>query len=225
MNKLSFKLAVAAFLASVPATAFAQPSDGRIQIKLLGTAVLPDGKIDEVVSDRIGLPAQSQTKASDRVIPTLAVEYFLNDSISVETICCVTPHNVTGQGGIAGAKLISNAIILPATVTAKYHFNSGSAFKPYVGAGPAYFFIFGEKADDSARALGATRADLSDGLGVALQAGVDVALNERGLGLSVDAKRYFVGTTASFRSATTTLLETKHKLDPWVVSVGLGYRF
>jgi outer membrane protein len=60
---------------------------------------------------------------------------------------------------------------------------------------------------------------------VALQAGVDVKLNERGLGLSIDAKRYFIDTTATFRAGNITALQTRHKLDPWVVSGGLAYRF
>lgn len=224
MRKIFASAACLAAL-SIAAPAFAGSSEGKIQIKAFATGVLPDGKITSVTTDRIGLPAKSQTKASDSVVPTVAVEYFLSPSFSVETICCVTPHNVTGQGGLAGAKLIKNAIILPATITAKYHLNTGSAIKPYIGAGPAHFFIFSEDVDSSARTLGATSVDLTNDWGIALQAGVDVELNKRGLGLSIDAKRYFVDTTARFRAASTTVLETRHKLDPWVVSAGVAYRF
>jgi len=211
-------LAAAAFAAP----AYAASPDGRIQIKAFATGVLPDGKITSVRTDRIGLPAGSQTKASDAVVPTVAIEYFVSPSLSVETICCVTPHDVTGRGGLNGAKLIKNAIILPATVTAKYHFDTGSAIKPYIGAGPTHFFIFSENADSTARTLGATNVNLSNDWGVALQAGMDVNLNERGLGLSIDAKRYFVDTTATFRTGKVTALQTRHKLDPLVVSAGLA---
>lgn len=225
MLKFSVVIASAAITIAFSPAAMAGNSEGRLQVKAFATAVLPDGKITDVRTDRIGLPARAQAKASDSFVPTIAAEYFLSPNLSVESICCVTSHDVTGQGGLAGAKLFSNAIILPATITAKYHFNTGTAFKPYVGAGPAYFFIFGEDVGSSARALGATSASLSNDLGIALQAGLDVKLNDRGLGLSVDAKRYFVDTTARFRAGTTTLLETKHELDPWVVSAGFAYRF
>ena len=124
-----------------------------------------------------------------------------------------------------GARLIENAIILPATVTAKYHFNLSEGVKPYLGAGPTHFFIFSEDVGADAAALGATDVNLSDELGFVLQAGLDLKLNDKGLGLSIDAKRYFVGTTATFRAGAATALQTKHDLDPWVISAGLAYRF
>lgn len=225
MKHLSVQITLAACLAVTPVTAFAQPEGGQIQVKLLGTAVLPEGNITSVRTDTIGLPAGSQTKADNSVVPTIAAEYFLSPNFSVETICCITSHNVSGNGALAGANLIKNAVILPATITAKYHLNTGTAFKPYIGAGPSYFVIFGEDVDSSAQALGATSASLSNDLGFALQAGADISLNDKGLGLSIDAKRYFIDTTARFRAGTITLLETKHRLDPWVISAGLAYRF
>ena len=220
-------VAAAALLAAatLATPAYAGNPEGRFQVKAFVTGVLPDGKITSVQTDGIGLPAGSQTKASDTVVPTLAIEYFVSPSFSIETICCVTPHDVTGVGPLNGAKLVNNAIILPATITAKYHLNTGSAIKPYIGVGPTHFFIFSEEVDSSARALGATSVDLSNDWGVAVQAGVDIKLNDRGLGLSLDAKRYFVETTATFRAGSTTALQTRHKLDPWVVSAGLAYRF
>jgi len=225
MTKFWTVLAASAALVSVPA--FAQPSDaqGKIQIKLLGTAVLPHGKITDVRTDLLGLPPTAQTKASDSFVPTIAAEYFLTPQFSIETICCVTPHEVQGAGPIAGTKLVKNAVILPATVTLKYHLETGAGFKPYIGAGPSYFFIFGEDVDAGAAGLGLTNVNLSDDFGFALQAGTDIKINDKGLGLTLDAKRYFIDTTARFRAGDVTRLETRHKLDPWVLSAGLAYRF
>lgn len=218
-------LALAAFSLPLAAPAAAEDRAGSVQVKGFVTGVLPDGEITEVLTDTIGLPANSDTRATDSVVPTVAVEYFLSNNFSIETICCVTPHDVRGTGGLAGAELIDNAIILPATVTGKLHFDLGTGIKPYVGAGPAYFFIFSEDVGADAAALGVTDVDLSDELGVALQAGMDIALSETGLGLSFDAKRYFIGTTANFNAGNTVALQTEHELDPWVVSGGLTYRF
>jgi outer membrane protein len=58
-----------------------------------------------------------------------------------------------------------------------------------------------------------------------LQAGFDLPINDKGLGLSVDAKRYFVNTTASWFAGDTEVLRTRHRIDPWVISAGLAYRF
>jgi len=220
---LGASLAALVALSAFPATA--QDPNGRFMVKGFVTAVLPDGAITDVRTDAIGLPTGSQVSASDSYVPTVAIEYFFTPSFSVETICCVTPHDVEGEGPLAGAALIDDAIILPATVTAKYHWSMANGFKPYVGAGLTHFFIFSEDVGSDAAALGATDVDLSDEFGFVLQAGFDLPLNDRGLGFSVDAKRYFVDTTATFRAGSATALLTEHTLDPWVVSAGVSYRF
>lgn len=202
----------------------AQAEQGDLQVKLLGTAVLPDGKITEVTTDIVNLPANTQTKANDNFVPTIAIEYYFTDNFSVETICCVTQHDVDAVSGLPGAELVSNAKLIPATFTAKYHFDLG-AVKPYVGAGPAYFLWISDKPGAATLDLGVTDTDLSDEFGVALQAGVDIELNDKGLGLTLDAKRYFVDTTARWYAGETLAIETEHKLDPWVLSAGVSYRF
>ncbi len=223
MRKLPLLLATAAFAAAVQPV-HAQEGQGRLQVKLLATGVLPDGKIDKVRTDLIGLPAGTQTSANDNVVPTLAIEYFVSPAVSVETICCMTQHDVDGTAGLPGAELVSNAKLVPATVTVKYHFNSGGV-SPYVGAGPAYFLFFKEKPGAATRTLGATRFDMSNELGFALQAGVDIPVNDTGLAVSLDAKRYFIDTNARWFAGATKVLETRHQLDPWVISAGVALRF
>lgn len=217
----------AAALAGTATPAVAGSPDGKLQVKLLGTAVLPDGKITSVRSDTtVSLPAATQTKANDNVVPTLAIEYFFTPEISLETICCLTQHDVDGTQDIAGLELVSDAKILPATFTLKYHLNAGG-ISPYVGAGPTYFIFIDEKPGAFAKSgLGATRLKMDDSLGVALQAGVDVPINNQGLSLSLDAKKYFLNADARwYDSSDNLLLHTKHKIDPWVLSAGLAYRF
>lgn len=225
MKSFTVGAAVAALALVSAAPAAAQDPNGRFQVKGFVTAVLPDGEITEVRTDTIGLPGGSQVSASNSYVPTVAIEYFVNPSFSLETICCVTLHDVEGEGALAGAALIDDAIILPATVTAKYHWAMDGGFKPYVGAGVTHFFIFNEEVGSDAAALGATDVGLSDEFGFVLQAGFDMPLNDQGLGFSVDAKRYFVDTTATFRAGATTALQTEHALDPWVISAGVSYRF
>ncbi|MEL7447513.1 MAG: OmpW family outer membrane protein, partial [Pseudomonadota bacterium] len=167
----------------------------------------------------------TQTEANDNVVPTLAIEYFVSDNFSIETICCLTQHDVDAVSGLPGAELVSNAQLIPATVTAKAHFDIGGV-KPYIGAGPAYFLWISDKPGAATIPLGVTDTDLSDEFGFALQAGFDLELGDGGFGLAVDAKRYFVDTTARWFDGTGTLvIETEHKLDPWVVSGGVTYRF
>ncbi len=214
-------------LFATPAMAQDNSSDraGDVQIKLLATAVLPDGAITDINVNVPGLPATTQTKANDNVTPTIAVEWFVTNNVSVETIAGMTQHDVDATAGLpAGAELVSNAKLIPATVTAKYHFDLGGV-KPYVGAGPAYFLWVSDDPGAATLPLGVTDTDLSNELGLALQAGFDLPLDDTGLGLSVDVKRYFIDTTARWFVGNTLAIETEHKLDPWVISAGVAYRF
>jgi outer membrane protein len=223
MNKLTLVAAIAAAAFAVPA--FAQTPDGHWQVKLLATGVLPDGKIVEVKNNAVGIPAASQTKANDNVVPTLAVEYYATPNISLETICCLTQHHVDGAGPIAGTAIVDHVLILPATLTVKYHVNAGP-IRPYVGVGPSLFLIFDEKPGATTRALGGTRLQMSNEVGLALQAGVDIPVNDKGLGVSFDAKKYFIDTTLHVYAASgAEVLTTRHSLDPWVLSGGVYVRF
>jgi len=218
-------------LAATPAMAQGADTDraGDIQFKLLGTAVLPDGKITDIRVNLPGLPATTQTRANDNITPTIAIEYFISNTISIETIAGITQHDVDATAGLpVGAELVSNAKLIPATVTAKYHFDLGpklGGVKPYVGAGPSYFLWVDDDPGAATLPLGVTKNTLSNEFGIALQAGVDVPLNDTGLGLSVDVKRYFIDTTARWFVGNTLAIETEHKLDPWVISARLAYRF
>lgn len=227
----SLATAIAAVMMA-PATAMAGSADGKLQIKVLGTGVLPDGKIVEANANTattlgaaVAGTVGTQTKANDNYVPTIAIEYFFNPMFSVETICCLTQHHVDGAGGLpSSARLVDHVLILPATVTLKAHLDAGPV-KPYVGVGPSWFHIMGEKPGAFAKGANITGVKLSDEFGVALQAGVDIPVNDQGMGLSIDAKKYFIDTTATFYEGSTVALKSKHSLDPWVVSAGISYRF
>lgn len=218
-------LAVA--LASSPALAQeeAKYESGDIQLKVLATAVLPDGNITDVNVDAVGLPAGTDTIASDNYVPTIAAEYFFSENFSIETIAGTTQHDVdTISGFPPGTELVSDALLLPATVTAKAHFDAGGV-KPYIGAGAAYFIWLSVDPGAAVVPLGVTDTDLTDELGLVLQAGIDVPVGDDGFGVTLDAKRYFIDTTAQWFAGNTLVIETEHKLDPWVLSAGVSYRF
>ena len=211
-------------LSMVASPVMAQADDARLQVKVLGTGVLPDGKIKRLDTDIVGLPAGTQTAASDNYVPTIAVEYFFAENFSLETICCLTQHDVDATSGLPGAELVSNGKLIPATITAKYHFDAGG-IKPYVGAGATYFLWLDADPGAATLPLGVTNTTISDELGFMLQAGADIPIGKDGFALSLDAKRYFVDTTARWFAGNTLAIETKHDLDPWVLSAGVAYGF
>lgn len=226
MKKLMMLGSAAMALAATPALAQEGPDRaGDVQVKLLATYVGPDGKIEAINVNRPGLPATTQTRANDNVTPTIAVEYFVSNNVSLETIAGMTQHDVDATAGLPrGAELVSDAKLIPATLTAKYHFDLG-AVKPYVGAGVSWFLWVDVEPGAATRPLGVTKTTLSNDVGAVLQAGFDVPVNDKGLGVSLDVKRYFIGTTARWFAGNVLAIETEHKLDPWVISAGLSYRF
>lgn len=230
MKKFLATTAAALGALALSGAAHAGSAEGKLQVKLLATGVLPDGDITKVNNPGLiagtALASNPHTYASDNVVPTLAIEYFLTPNVSLETICCVTQHHVNGAGSLAGTNLVNHIMVIPATLTAKYHVPLGPV-RPYVGVGPTLFIMADSRPGTTAAvALGATRTKLSSELGVALQAGVDVPLGTSGFGLSLDAKKYWVRTNAHwYNAAGAEVLSTRHKLDPWVVSGGVAYRF
>ncbi len=203
----------------------AQAKAKDLDVKILATYVIADGKIDSVKYDGLNLPAGAASKASDNVTPTIALQYFVTDNLSVETIAGLTQHDVDGAGALGGTELAADVKVLPATVTLKYHFGRDGGVRPYIGAGPSYFFFIDEKSGSTTKTMGASRLKVNDTFGGALQAGVDVPLNDKGLTFSVDAKRYFMRPIATWYAGDAQVLKTRQRLDPWLISAGLGFRF
>ncbi len=234
MRKLTFARTMAALAAALTCTAAAHAEgngnpDGKFQIKLLATSVMPSGSVSSVPNDSAGLVkagSVQQTKASNNVTPTIALEYFLRPAISLETIAGVSAHHVSASAGaLAGTVLVDHALVVPATLTLKYHFlGLPYGIKPYVGVGPTLFLWVADRPSAAAQSLGITRTKLSSNVGGVLQAGIDVPVGH-GYGLSLDAKKYFVKTEAHFHTATADVEDVKVNLNPWVVSAGISYRF
>lgn len=205
--------------------AHADTPEGRWQVKAFISGVLPDGSLTKVIGPDAGMLTGANVKGDDNWVPTLALEYFITPRVSVETICCATGHHMTGTGSLNGVPLVDNAVIMPFTLSVKYHFELGGV-RPYIGAGPALAVFATRRPSPAVQGLGLESVSIPAKAGVALQAGLDIPLDIKGFSLSVDAKRYFVRPTASFKDASgDVMLQTTHKLDPLVVSAGVGYRF
>jgi outer membrane protein len=172
--------------------------------------VLPDTG----TSDWTGAPAGADLDIDNSVVPELDISYFFTNNIAVELILGVTPHDIDGAGALAGLD-IGEAWLLPPTLLLQYHFDFGHGIKPYVGAGVNYTIFFNVDGGD------AGSLDLDNNWGWALQAGVDIHLRDNWF-LNFDVKKLWLETDATVGGGAIT---TDVEIDPWIIGVGLGYRF
>ncbi len=157
-------------------------------------------------------------RLTDTVIPELDITYFFTPNIAAELILGVTPHTAKGAGTLRGLGNLGSVWLLPPTLTLQYHFTEFGAFKPYVGVGVNYTVFFGEKD----KALG--NFSVSNAFGGALQVGFDYMIN-RNWGWNVDVKKLFLRPEAKGILAGASAGQGQARLDPWLISTGLTYRF
>jgi outer membrane protein len=225
--------AAAALLATSALVAISSPSlaqdfkvksAGDIVVRARGVAVLPQekGTLNNTSLGNIGT-----VKVGNDYIPEVDFTYFFTDNIAAELIAGTSRHKVKGNlNGLGNSIEIGKVSLLPPTLTVQYHFLPKERISPYVGAGLNYTLFYNEDAANTANSAGlsVTKTDYKNRFGFALQAGVDVALTGA-WSLNLDVKKIFLKTdvTASVNGALP--VTSKVTLDPWLVGVGVGYRF
>ena len=189
--------------------------NGNFMARLGVSVVAPDSSADVFVA---GAPlAGADAEVSTEVIPSATLTYFFSNNVAAELFCCFAKHEADGKGILSGVDL-GDTWIFPPAVTLQYHFNSVGGFKPYVGAGVQYIAFFDE---GNSQLAGNPALSLDDAFGLTLQAGVDVEIGS-GLYLNADVKKTWLDMDARWQG---TAITADVDLDPWIFTVGVGYRF
>lgn len=157
-------------------------------------------------------------KIDNSLVPEIDISYFFNESTAVELILGTTPHDASVKGSALGNVDIGDVWLLPPTLLLQHHFVSDSKFKPYIGAGVNYTFFYNADTPNSGVV---TDIDYDDGFGVALQAGVDYHYKDNWY-LNLDVKRLWLDTDVSINDGA---VKAKVDIDPWLVGIGIGYRY
>ncbi|MCU0955544.1 MAG: outer membrane beta-barrel protein [Hyphomicrobium sp.] len=202
-------VAVAGSLATAALPAQAGDYSGDFLVRVQGTyldfnddsSVLPGGF------------AGTGVELANEFIPTLTLTYFLNKNIAVELFCCFASLDAELNGNTK----VADFWVFPPALTLQYHFDSMGGFKPYVGAGIQYILPFDE---EGAGPLTGANVEVDDALGFTLQAGFDMELGQ-GWYFNADVKKTWIEHTVSINGADAYDVD----IDPWIFSVGLGYRF
>lgn len=203
-------VALGMMMAGMAAPAHAEfqgKSAGDIMVRARVIGVIPD----ESASTTIG----GDVNVSDDWVPEVDFTYFVTDNIALELIAGTTKHDVSHKP--TGIDL-GEVSLLPPTLTLQYHFMPKERFSPYVGAGLNYTFFYDES---PAAGSPVTSIDYENSVGYALQAGIDYAVADQWY-LNVDVKKIFLSTDVSINGGA---INADVDLDPWLIGVGVGYRF
>lgn len=149
---------------------------------------------------------------NDRWIPEVDITYFLTPNLAAELILTY-PQKQTVNSTVVGGD-IGTFKHLPPTLTFQYHVTGIKGFRPYVGLGVNYTNISSVKILNGAVGL------KHNSYGWAAQLGADIPLGGGWL-LNLDAKKVKIGTNVYLNGAD----QGKFRVDPVLLSVGVGYRF
>lgn len=137
----------------------------------------------------------------------------INSFLSVELVLATASQEVTAPAAVAPSGSLGSVNHLPPTLLLQLHPVTRGTVLPYLGAGGNLTYFY-------AKSGGLEDLKLSTSLGYAFQAGVDFAITERAL-FNLDAK--YVNIETDVKSGSTKLFHLK--VNPFVIGVGLGYRF
>lgn len=215
MSTMRYLLAGVAALAlagTAQAQDFKPKEKGLVMLNVRATGVMTDA--DDPILTAAGAATGLNVDVKDDVMPTIGLSYFLTDNVAVEVIAGTTNHEVRAKGPGVDVT-VHKTWVLPPVVSLQYHFNPAGKVSPYVGAGVNYMIFYSGEDENG------FDVELDDGFGLALQAGVDVAI-QGAWSANVDVKKVFFETDANINNGA---LKSSVKLDPWVVSAGFGYKF
>jgi outer membrane protein len=193
-------------LATISSQAFAQQQEGPWLVRVRAVNLDPANKSDPVN----GTGAANRLTINSKTIPELDISYFFTPNWAAELVLTYPQKQKVMMDGAQ----IGTFKHLPPTLTMQYHFTPEKTISPYVGAGVNYTRISSVKLLNGAAQLE------SSSVGLALQAGVDFKIDKK-WSLNLDVKK--VQIRSDVRTAAGQISAVK--IDPWLVGVGVGYRF
>jgi outer membrane protein len=208
----------AGVLAAIPARA----DEGPFMIRLRAVYLDFAQKSDAIPT--LGVPADAIT-INKKTIPDIDLEYFFTRNVSTELVLTYPQsQTVTVQKSALGGPVdIGTFKHLPPTLTAKWNFIPDGTVRPYVGVGVNLTLISSVSLDRVAALNTITgKIDLdSSSFGIASQAGFDVKVADH---VFINADLKYVTLKSDVKTANFGKVSTVH-LDPWLIGVGVGYRY
>lgn len=206
----------ATFGSLIALPAQAQEAQGNWLVRARAVRIDPSNHSDAIGA--LAIPADAIT-VNDKTIPEIDITYFFTPNIATELVLTVPQKQTVTvqQSTLGGPVAIGTFKHLPPSLMLQYHFAPDAKIRPYAGVGLNYTRI--SSVNLNVPTVG--RLDLDHhSFGLALGAGVDIAV-AKNMFLNFDVKKVQLRTDVSLAG---TKLSTV-KVDPWLIGVGVGYRF
>ncbi len=244
-RKTALASLIAAALAAAAPFAFSadaengagNPADSKWRVRGRVIGIIPNDDSRHIFLEAGGTATElaNGVKVDNAFVPEIDVTYMVTPNIGIEAIAGMANHDIKIDGsdptldglGVTDGTKIFDVWVLPPTVTLQYHFMPTAHFRPYAGVGVNYTaMLWNDATDNLERTLGSpVDVDTSSSWGWAAQAGFDYDINGRWF-VNADVKYIDMDTTASLQVQTLGAgLRVNADIDPWVVGVGVGYRF
>lgn len=213
---LGAAVSLSALAVFAPAAASAQETQGDWLVR--ARAVRLDPANHSTAIGALAVPSDAIT-INSKTIPEIDITYFFTPNIAAELVLTVPQkqHVTIEQSALGGPVEIGTFKHLPPSLLLQYHFIPNGTFRPYIGAGLNYTRI------SSTRLSVPTVGELQlehNSFGLALGAGIDIAI-AKNVFLNLDVKKLQIRTDVKLTGTTLSTV----KVDPWLIGVGIGYRF
>lgn len=190
---------------------------GDLLLRVRGLAMIPQesGRDDQL---------HGEIKAGNAYVPELDLTYFFNDYFSAELIAATTRNTIKDKGSTLGDLNLGHVWILPPTLSAQVHPLGRRRFDPYVGAGLNYTFFYNAGGTQNINGSPA-HVTYDNAFGYAFGAGFNYQVDDSWF-LNVDVKKLYVSTSAHvILDSSGEATRARVDLDPWLIGIGIGYRF
>ena len=167
----------------------------------------------------IGIPPGADATTGDATTVIFVYERMLTPNIGAELVLGIPPKitaSATGSAAFLG-EVLSARNVAPTFLVNYYFGDPANKWRPYLGAGINY-----TRFTDIQTTLPNTTADMSDSVGLALQAGISYAASKN-WGLFASVAR--VDVESDLVAVNSTVLTTTIDFRPVTYSAGLWYRF
>jgi outer membrane protein len=194
-----------AMVSAVSAPVLAAAQEGPLMVRVRAI------QLDSANKDSTGLGLS----INDKVIPEIDFSWFFTPQIAAELVLTYPQKHTLYSNGAE----IGTLKHLPPTLTLQYHFTGLGEIKPYVGAGVNYTRFSDVEFSPAVQAALNPSVD-KNSFGLAFQVGADFQVAKNTY-VNLDVKKVQIRTDVMSNGAKV----GEFRVDPWLIGLGLGWRF